>query len=255
MGQIHFRVDGLTEENVRRWRKRTRPTAISAKIVGWLAAAVVTVYAINYPGQIKITPVGGGTSTTSNVITVKGTVENTNVGSITLNVNGYPRRVSVKNGAFSSTVPMVRGENIIQASVGGVSSNIMGASNIVKVTAKIPPMDIWTELTWDGPGDVDLHLYLPNGEHCFYKRKETQSGARLDIDNKVRDGPEHILLENAIPGEYRLTVLYYRSASRPPRPVPWQVTVRLRDGEIQRSYAGVLRKQDEEQPVDKFAFP
>ena len=131
MPEVHFRVDGLTEENVRRWRRRARPTAVAAKVVGWTAAAVVIVYAINYPGQIKITPVGGGTSTTSSVITVKGTVENTNVGSITLNVNGYPRTVSVENGTFNFRVPLIPGANTIQASVGGV------ASDTIKVTADI----------------------------------------------------------------------------------------------------------------------
>jgi hypothetical protein len=125
MPEVHFRVDGLTEENVRRWRKRIRPTAVTAKVVGWSAAAVVIVYAINYPGQIKVTPAGGGTSTTSSVITVKGTVENTNVGAITLNVNGYPWTVSVENGAFNFRIPLNPGENTIQASVGGVASEII----------------------------------------------------------------------------------------------------------------------------------
>lgn len=131
MREVHFRADGLNEENVRRWRKRPRSTAVTAKIVGWTAAAVVTVYAINYPGQIKITPAGSGTSTTSSVITVKGTVENTNVGAITLNVNGYPWTVLVENGAFNFRAPLHPGENTIQASAGGVASDTM------KVTADI----------------------------------------------------------------------------------------------------------------------
>ncbi len=46
MPEVHFRVDGLTEENVRRWRKRTRPTAISATVLLWTAASAIVIYAV-----------------------------------------------------------------------------------------------------------------------------------------------------------------------------------------------------------------
>jgi hypothetical protein len=255
MREFHFKADNLTDNGLQRWRKLSTPSSLPARIFGWTMAVVTVIYAVNHPGEIKITSPADGTSTNKTFIAVTGTVDNKWVKKITLNINENPRIVSVEKGAFASKVPVVRGRNIIQASVGGVASNMILPSNLILVTAAISHMDIWTELTWEGPGDVDLHLYLPNREHCYYEQMKTKSGAWLDIDNEVRDGPEHIILENAIPGEYRVTVLYYESVSDPPRPVPYQVTVRLRDGEIQRSYAGVLHGKGEEQDVDTFALP
>ena len=251
MQEFYFKVDGLTEEDLPRGKK----FKLRSTIFVWTTIIVATIYAINYPGQIKINSPKSGFSTNNNVITVTGTVGNIRTKRITLNVNGSSRTLLVQKGAFTSKVPLIRGENTIQASVGGVASNILGRSKVLKVTAQIPRFDIWTELNWNGPGDVDLHLYLPNGEHCYYKQKNTGSGAMLDIDNKERDGPEHIFMENAILGEYRVSVLYYRADSDPPRPISWQVTVRLKDREVQRMYSGVLRASKEEQTVDTFAFP
>jgi len=45
-------------------------------------------------------------------------------------------------------------------------------------------------LTWDGPGDVDLHVFEPNGSHVYYGSRAGTSGF-LDVDNTVGMGPEH----------------------------------------------------------------
>jgi hypothetical protein len=45
-------------------------------------------------------------------------------------------------------------------------------------------------LTWDGPGDVDLHTFEPNGVHVYYASRQGTSGF-LDVDNVVANGPEH----------------------------------------------------------------
>ena len=45
-------------------------------------------------------------------------------------------------------------------------------------------------LTWDGPGDVDLHVVEPGGSHVYFDNKVGQSG-ELDEDNIVGFGPEH----------------------------------------------------------------
>jgi hypothetical protein len=45
-------------------------------------------------------------------------------------------------------------------------------------------------LTWDGSGDVDLHVFEPTGTHIFYANKQGDSGF-LDVDNRVAKGPEH----------------------------------------------------------------
>jgi hypothetical protein len=45
-------------------------------------------------------------------------------------------------------------------------------------------------LTWNGNGDVDLHIFEPNGFHVYYPRRRGTSGL-LDVDNVVANGPEH----------------------------------------------------------------
>lgn len=45
-------------------------------------------------------------------------------------------------------------------------------------------------LTWDGAGDVDLHVLEPGGEHVYYAQKKGLSGY-LDFDNRDGYGPEH----------------------------------------------------------------
>jgi len=62
-------------------------------------------------------------------------------------------------------------------------------------------------------------------------------------------------MEHAIPGKYRVTVLYYRAAKQPPPPVDWQVTVRLREGRTRQTFTGRLSYQGEEQTVSTFTFP
>lgn len=45
-------------------------------------------------------------------------------------------------------------------------------------------------LTWNGPGDVDLHVIEPNGNHVYYGNK-TGTVGYLDVDNTSGNGPEH----------------------------------------------------------------
>lgn len=199
------------------------------------------------PGAMRITSPSSRTTIREPSVTVTGTVENREVHEITLNVNGSPRTVPVTNGQFSSQTPLIRGENTIQATAGSRSSNA------VTVTAEIVRAAIWSELTWGGPGDIDFHLYLPNGDHCYFSNKSI-GGAVLDVDNQSGYGPEHITMENAPPGEYRLSVLYYSGSGETPPPVSWRVTIRLRDGEVQQSFSGTLGSVKSEQTVTSFRF-
>lgn len=45
-------------------------------------------------------------------------------------------------------------------------------------------------LTWNGSGDVDLHVFEPNGTHVYYAALTGNSGF-LDVDNTEANGPEH----------------------------------------------------------------
>lgn len=45
-------------------------------------------------------------------------------------------------------------------------------------------------LTWDGYGDVDLHVVEPDSTHVYFNRPIGRAGY-LDVDNIIADGPEH----------------------------------------------------------------
>lgn len=69
-------------------------------------------------------------------------------------------------------------------------------------------------LTWDGPGDVDLHTKEPKGKVVYYGDQRGLFG-ELDIDNTSAYGPEHYsvgcLTEN-IEGRYRVGATNYARA-------------------------------------------
>ena len=45
-------------------------------------------------------------------------------------------------------------------------------------------------LTWNGLGDIDLHVIEPRGTHVSFKKPQGASGV-LDLDNRTGYGPEH----------------------------------------------------------------
>jgi uncharacterized protein YfaP (DUF2135 family) len=59
------------------------------------------------------------------------------------------------------------------------------------------------EWTTDGT-DVDLHVTDPNGEECFYGRRETAIGGTMSRDVTQGLGPEMFVLERAVPGAYAI---------------------------------------------------
>lgn len=257
MAELQFHANGLAKHVLRRLRRLAKappPLPFPVPLVGVLFLVAVT-YSVQNPGEIRITAPRTGSVTNQTFVDVAGTVGNSRVEEIELVVNGLARTVAVTKGRFLSRVPLFRGENTIQALPSGAVANLTSGSEPIDVTASIPRFAIWTELTWEGPGDIDLHLYLPNGEHCYYRQKKTPSGAWLDIDNTARDGPEHIIMEKALPGTYRLSVLYFAAKDGPPRRIPWRLTVRLGENRIHQTFSGTLTSVNEERIVDTFSFP
>ncbi|MBG6083153.1 hypothetical protein [Rubrivivax gelatinosus] len=67
-------------------------------------------------------------------------------------------------------------------------------------------------LTWDGPGDLDLHTFEPGGAQVYYAARTGASGF-LDVDNMRANGPEHYYAtcdRSALqPGVYRIAVANY----------------------------------------------
>jgi hypothetical protein len=70
-------------------------------------------------------------------------------------------------------------------------------------------------LIWDGTGDVDLHVYEPDGFWVYFANRRGNSG-RLDVDNQKSYGPEHYYAScttNRLQeGTYVIKISNYRNA-------------------------------------------
>ncbi len=268
MWTCSFRLSAL-ESHVKIQRKKIRryaldslqPIAIASTKFGvFLTVGLMAVvfYEVLPSQQVRITSVtlvdGQGLISVPHQqsVLVRGQVTNPRISRIYLDVNGALRPVSVDDGTFQSRVGLLPGGNRIQASLDRHGLGRVATSQTVRIAAEIPSSDIWSELTWEGLGDIDLHLLQPDGEECWYSHRITRAGATLDYDNTVKDGPEHITLPSAVPGPYRVIVVYYAAAGAPPRKVPWMVTLSLRNNAFQRTYSGVLENVDEAQTVAEF---
>lgn len=269
MWTCSFRLTGL-ESHLKKHRKKTRrhpqhlaqaiaAAAVHLGVVAILAIVAVGAYFVPPSGQIRITSVTAPTgnqrvvsTTQEQSVVVNGMVGDPSVSRVFLVVNGVRRPVSVNHGTFQSRVGLIPGRNLIQASLDRHDRGLRGTSQAVRLTAAIPPYDVWSELTWEGLGDIDLHLVQPDGEECSFANKTTHAGATLDYDNTVQDGPEDIRVANALPGAYQLKVVYFAAPDSPPRKVPWKVTLRLRNGPVPQTYAGVLESVGEAQTVSEF---
>ena len=70
-------------------------------------------------------------------------------------------------------------------------------------------------LTWNGTGDVDTHVFEPDGTHVYYQAKQGHAGY-LDVDNTIANGPEHYYAscsaDKLQTGNYKVAVANYSGA-------------------------------------------
>jgi tetratricopeptide (TPR) repeat protein len=70
--------------------------------------------------------------------------------------------------------------------------------------------DLLVVIEWNTDNsDVDLHVWEPTGEHCFYSHRETKIGGRLTTDVTQGYGPEMYVLPRAQHGKYRVAAKYF----------------------------------------------
>ncbi len=68
-------------------------------------------------------------------------------------------------------------------------------------------------LTWDRPGDMDLHVVPPSGERIYFGHRSA-AGGQLDRDDTRGTGPENIYWDAAPPsGDYTICVNPYSVSS------------------------------------------
>ncbi|MDO9020662.1 MAG: hypothetical protein Q8S73_44255 [Deltaproteobacteria bacterium] len=85
-------------------------------------------------------------------------------------------------------------------------------------------------LTWDQPGDVDLHVVVPSGSSINY-RTRSGGGGMLDRDDQVGRGPENVFWNSTPPlGEYLVCVIPFAIT----RPTNYVLDVRLPSGTLDR---------------------
>lgn len=101
-----------------------------------------------------------------------------------------------------------------------ISRAVKGLINTALTELVAPPAQaasgfFTATLTWDGSGDVDTHVYEPDGAHVWYRSQAGNAGY-LDVDNTVANGPEHYYAScdaNTLQtGEYKIAVANYDSA-------------------------------------------
>lgn len=103
----------------------------------------------------------------------------------------------------------------IGAAVVGDIENELAAVQPPEMPAEAETGFFTATLTWNGTGDVDLHVYEPGGSHVFYQTMSGQSGY-LDVDNTTANGPEHYFAsceaETLQTGTYQVGIANYSRA-------------------------------------------
>ncbi|MBN2543975.1 hypothetical protein JXI42_14040 [bacterium] len=123
-------------------------------------------------------------------------------------------------------------------------------------TPSVGTGDVQVTLTWHNERalDLDLWVYEPSGERCYYGNVETETGGTLDRDNKcdnyINGQPENIFWSTAPAGEYSVVVHWFGSCGNS---YPSQsYDVRVINGSQATTYSGTLNNQGETQEVCTF---
>lgn len=152
----------------------------------------------------------------NNVIRVSGSVHlEDNNGNVTsfdgenaiLNLNGVDSEIAISYGRFSENISIISGANTIRMRATSADGNT-GVSDEVTVYGSFQENDIEVTLSWNTPtSDLDLHIWNPDGEHCYYGNMEITDGS-LDIDDTEGFGPETFTAD-ALEGTYVVKVNCY----------------------------------------------
>jgi hypothetical protein len=98
-------------------------------------------------------------------------------------------------------------------------------------------------LTWDRPGDLDLHVVTPAGHEIYYGLRSADGGT-LDVDDTMHTGPENVFWSSAPPpGNYIVCVVPFAIST----PVNYVVTVR-RNGAMVQQWTGLRMATSGNQP-------
>jgi hypothetical protein len=117
---------------------------------------------------------------------------------------------SIKQVAREEYAAMMR-EAIRRKAVGPELADLFG-ERLEKLAADTRTSDLRVTISWNTDDtDIDLWVIEPDGEKCFYQRKQTKSGGELSEDMTQGYGPERYRVATAMKGTYRVVVHYYRA--------------------------------------------
>ena len=179
---------------------------------------LVTFDAIEAEPLVIITEPSDDLSTEDRVIHVRGEIQNFEAEQGIMVVNGMEQIIPIENSRFDIGAILVRGDNLIKVTVGGISSEI-------KVRNTAPRTTLFVALTWkENESDVDLYVTEPDGQTAWFgiygagqePPFETTNGGELDMNNVEGFGPESYSISLAdgdkiLPGDYTINVHYYGS--------------------------------------------
>ena len=90
--------------------------------------------------------------------------------------------------------------------------------------------EVQVSLIWEGPSDLDLHIFCPNGEEIYFNSRR-HCGGELDIDmNADRHSMtpvENVFWSHAPSGRYRIVVVLYDRQRDYSSSIPFLVRVKL----------------------------
>lgn len=141
------------------------------------------------------------------------------VAPITDNIPGYLLRPAGVNGQKD-----ILGHGLLEIYINqqlSIASRVKNHIDSALNSLVAPPAEassgfFTATLTWNGSGDVDLHVHEPGGAHVYYSSMTGSSGF-LDVDNTVANGPEHYYASceagRLQVGTYRVSVANYARAT------------------------------------------
>jgi hypothetical protein len=112
---------------------------------------------------------------------------------------------------ISSLYPGV--EEIIVTEINNLIAHHGNRINTSKIDRRIIhnlPADVRVVLNWNmRDTDIDLWVFDPNEEKCFYAHALTAIGGRISADFTRGYGPEQFMLKKALKGKYKVMLNYY----------------------------------------------
>jgi uncharacterized protein YfaP (DUF2135 family) len=143
----------------------------------------------------------------------------------TLIVNGVAMPLKVdENGRFSR--PYVFGKGANNVEVRSADGSHRAVAQFYEANPNQLPAKLRVVLSWStDQTDLDLHVLMPDGQHCYYGNRVLDNGAALDVDVTSGYGPEIFESPVAEHGRYFVYVNYYGGEGMDVKGKPATITV------------------------------